>query len=146
MFAIHSKSTSSSLSSPTKPLSLFSKPAIKQIVTRKSPLINHTNYHRMRSRHSYTQKWIAPYWLQGTSLVASLQCRRSAFDPWFGKIPWRRAWQPTPVFLPGESPWTEEPGGYRPWGHKESDITKWLSTQAHIYYRTKQYLIFKIFP
>ena len=32
-------------------------------------------------------------------------------DPWVGKIPWRRAWQPTPVFLPGESPWTEEPGG-----------------------------------
>ena len=31
--------------------------------------------------------------------------------PWVGKIPWRRAWQPTPVFLPGESPCTEEPGG-----------------------------------
>ena len=30
---------------------------------------------------------------------------------WVGKIPWRRAWQPTPVFLPGESPWIEEPGG-----------------------------------
>ena len=30
---------------------------------------------------------------------------------WVGKIPWRRVWQPTPVFLPGESPWTEEPGG-----------------------------------
>ena len=29
--------------------------------------------------------------------------------PW--KIPWRRAWQPTQVFLPGESPWTEEAGG-----------------------------------
>ena len=28
-----------------------------------------------------------------------------------GKIPWSRAWQPTAVFLPGESPWTEEPGG-----------------------------------
>ena len=28
-----------------------------------------------------------------------------------GKIPWRRAWPPTPVFLPGEFPWTEEPGG-----------------------------------
>ena len=27
---------------------------------------------------------------------------------WVGKIPWRRAWQPTPVFLPRESPWTEE--------------------------------------
>ena len=36
---------------------------------------------------------------------------RPGFDPWVGKIPWRRAWQPIPVFLPGESPWTEEPGG-----------------------------------
>ena len=40
-----------------------------------------------------------------------LQCGRPGFDPWVGKIPWRRAWQPTPVFLLGESPWTEEPGG-----------------------------------
>ena len=40
-----------------------------------------------------------------------LQCRRPGFDSWIGKIPWRRAWQPTPVLLPGESPWTEEPGG-----------------------------------
>ena len=36
---------------------------------------------------------------------------RRGFDPWVGKIPWRGAWQPTPVCLPGESPWTEEPGG-----------------------------------
>jgi len=36
---------------------------------------------------------------------------RPGFDLCVGKIPWRRAWQPTPVFLPGESPWTEEPGG-----------------------------------
>ena len=34
--------------------------------------------------------------------------RRCEFDPWVRKIPWRRPWQPTPVFLPGESPWTEE--------------------------------------
>ena len=32
------------------------------------------------------------------------------FDPCIGKISWNRAWQPTPVFLPGESPWTKEPG------------------------------------
>ena len=44
-----------------------------------------------------------------TSLV--VLCRRPGFDPWVGKISSRRAWQPTPVFLPGESPWTEEPGG-----------------------------------
>ena len=36
--------------------------------------------------------------------------KRHRFDPWVRKIPWRQAWQPTPVFLPGESPWTEEPG------------------------------------
>ena len=39
-----------------------------------------------------------------------LQCRRAGFDPWVGKTPWRWVWQPTPVFLPGESPWREEPG------------------------------------
>ena len=35
---------------------------------------------------------------------------RCGFHPLIGKILWPRAWQPTPVFLPGESPWTEEPG------------------------------------
>ena len=34
-----------------------------------------------------------------------LQCGRPGFDTWIGKIPWRRAWQPAPVFLPGESLW-----------------------------------------
>ena len=36
--------------------------------------------------------------------------------PWVGKIPWRRAWRPTSVFLSGKSPWTEEPGGLQPGG------------------------------
>ena len=51
---------------------------------------------------------------------------------WVGKIPWRRAWQPTPVFLPGDSPWTEEPGGggYSPWGRMESDTTELLSSSS----------------
>ena len=41
------------------------------------------------------------------------QCRRRkrlSFNPWVGKIPWRKALQPTPAFLPGEYPWTEELG------------------------------------
>ena len=37
--------------------------------------------------------------------------RKPGFDSWVGKVPWRTAWQPTPVFLPGESPRTEDPGG-----------------------------------
>ena len=47
------------------------------------------------------------------------QCRRrerSRFDPWIGTIPWRRKWQPTPVFLTWQIPWTEEPGGLQSMG------------------------------
>ena len=49
---------------------------------------------------------------------------RLAFDPWVRKIPWRRKWQPTPIFLPGESHGQENLVGYSPWGHKESDMTE----------------------
>ena len=49
-------------------------------------------------------------------------------ETWVGKIPWRRKWHPTPVFLPGESPWTEEPGGLQSMGRKELDKTERLST------------------
>ena len=45
------------------------------------------------------------------------------FDPWVGKIPWRRKWQPTPGFLPGESHGQKSLARYRPWGHRESDTT-----------------------
>ena len=40
-----------------------------------------------------------------------LQYRILGFKPWVRKIPWRSEWLPSPVFLPEESPWTEEPGG-----------------------------------
>ena len=40
-----------------------------------------------------------------------LQCGKPGFNPWVGKIPWSRKWQPTLVFLPGEPPWIEKPGG-----------------------------------
>ena len=49
-----------------------------------------------------------PWWLRWQTIC--LQCGRPGFNPWVGKIPWRRTWQPTPVFLPGESPWAEKPG------------------------------------
>ena len=45
-----------------------------------------------------------------------LQCRRPRFDPWVGKMPRKRAWQRTPIFLPEESPRTEEPGGLQSTG------------------------------
>ena len=42
--------------------------------------------------------------------------RRHGFDPWVGKIPWRREWPPTPLFLPGESHGQRSLAGYSPWG------------------------------
>ena len=55
-----------------------------------------------------------------------LQCRRPGFHPWVRKILWRRAWQPTPVLLPGESHGQRRLVGYSPWGHKGSDTTEQL--------------------
>ena len=53
--------------------------------------------------------------------------QRPGFDPWVRKIPWRRKWQPTPVFLPGDSHGQRSLVGYSPWGHKESDKTEKLT-------------------
>ena len=50
------------------------------------------------------------------------QCRRCRFDPWVGKIPWRRKWQPSPV-LAWRIPWTEEPGGLQSTGSQGLDMT-----------------------
>ena len=52
--------------------------------------------------------------------------------PGWGKLHWRRAWQPTPVFLPGESHGQRSLAGYGPWGRKESDTTELLNTLASV--------------
>ena len=53
--------------------------------------------------------------------------RRPRFDPWVGKIPWRREWLPITVFLPGEFHGQRSLVGYSPWGLKELDMTEWLT-------------------
>ena len=53
------------------------------------------------------------------------------FDPCVRKFPWRREWQPTPAFLPGELHGQRSLTGYSPWGCKESDTTEGL-THTHI--------------
>ena len=56
-----------------------------------------------------------------------LQCRRPRLNPWVRKIPWRRKWQRTPIFLPGESHGWKSLAGYSPWSCKSrtrlSDFT-----------------------
>ena len=63
---------------------------------------------------------------------STCQCRRCRFDPWARKIPCRREWQPTPVFLPGEFHEQRSVVGCSLWGHKESDKTEELT---HTHYR-----------
>ena len=60
--------------------------------------------------------YVLPLWLRGKE--SACQCRRGRFNPWAGKISWRRKWQPTPVFLPGKSNGQRSLVGYSPWGHK----------------------------
>ena len=71
--------------------------------------------------------------ISGASLVAqrkdsACQCRRHRFNPWVGKISWRRKWQPTLIFLPGKSHGQRSLLGYSPWGRKQLDSTERLST------------------
>ena len=64
------------------------------------------------------------------SICHCRRCKRLGLDPWVRKIPWRRAWQPTPVFLPGESYQQRSLVGCRLWGRTESDTTE--ATQHNI--------------
>ena len=52
------------------------------------------------------------------TVESACQCRRHGFDPWVGKTPWRRKWQPTPVFLSGRSHGQRSLLSCSPWGHK----------------------------
>ena len=58
--------------------------------------------------------------------------KRCRLYPWIGKIPWRRKWQLTPVFLPGESPWTEELGRKQSVGSQRVRETERLSTHIRL--------------
>ena len=69
--------------------------------------------------------WLYPGGASGKEL--SCQCRRhkrTGFDPWVGKIPWGRVWQPTPVFLPGDFHRQRSLVGYGPQDRKESYTTE----------------------
>ena len=69
---------------------------------------------------------------------STCQSRRHGFDPWVGKVPWRRKWQPTPVLLPRKSHRQRGLVGYSPWGRKESDMAEELSTSHSNWCISKQ--------
>ena len=57
-------------------------------------------------------------------------------SPGIGKIPWRKKWHPTEIFLPGKSHGQRSLVGYSPWGHQESYITEWLSPMVSAKWKT----------
>ena len=80
-----------------------------------------------RQRLPLVRKWdFCPnhWWLRWQSVC--LQCGRPGFDPWVGKIPWRRKWQPTAVLLPGKFHGRRSLLSYSPWGPTELDMTEGL--------------------
>ena len=71
--------------------------------------------------------------------IQETQETQHGFDPWVGKITWRRQWQPTPVFLPGEFQGQRSLAGYSPWGGTESEVTERLThTQTHTHTHTPE--------
>ena len=68
--------------------------------------------------------WPVFYSLGGVSWLS--------FDLWVRKIPWKRKWKPTPVFLPGKSHGQRSLVGYSPWGRRESDTTEQLNHHHHL--------------
>ena len=74
-------------------------------------------------------KGALPWWLSGKE--STCQGKRFGFNHWVGKIPWRRDWQPTLVFLPGESCEQRTLVGYCPWDCEELDTTEGDENRVH---------------
>ena len=58
------------------------------------------------------------------NLPAMQEMQETQFNPLVKKIPWRRKWEPTPVFLPEKFHGQRSLASYGPWGHEESDTTE----------------------
>ena len=74
------------------------------------------------------QNWVCAYVYDKRIIYTHIH--NLSFSP-IGKIPWRRKWQSTPVFLSGKSHGWRCLAGYSPWGRKESDMTEWLHFHFH---------------
>ena len=94
--------------------------------------------HTGAGRPHFTLRWSNYTFLWGVGFSGGSEVKESTcnaggpgFSPWVMKIPWRRAWQFTPVCLPGVSHGQRSLAGYSPRGHKERDMTELLSTAQH---------------
>ena len=90
-----------------------------------------------------------PRWLSSKESAYKCKSHRSwRLHPWVRMIPWRRKWQPTPVFLPGKPHGQRSLAAYSPWGCKELDTTEWLSCDTRkvcVYIHTHTHTHTRIF-
>ena len=97
--------------------------------------VSHTSLRRCnffkKERKEKTYIHLYVYILNGKG--SACQYRRHGFHPWVEKIPWRRKWQPTPAFLPGESHGPRSLAGYSPWGHKRVRCCLVTKQEQNIY-------------
>ena len=103
----------------------FSSPIFKMILAQAHMSLQKKDCLRKVYMHTSTYLTRLPRWLSGKE--SACQCKRSRFNPWVGKIPQRRKWQPTPVFLPGKSHGQRNLVGYSLWDCKELDMTERLN-------------------
>ena len=75
-----------------------------------------------------------PQWLSGRVSLHCRRHRRGKLSPWVRNIPWKRNWQPTPVFLSGKSQGQRSLMGYSPWGQRESNTTEHTCNHAFVVY------------
>ena len=93
----------------------------------------------------FGQVWLLMWCSAKESACQYRRHKKCRFYPWVGKIPWRRKWQPPPVFLPGKSHRQRSLAGCSPWGLKELETTEWLSTHMLDRFTRVGYTFF-IFP
>ena len=139
----------SKLSQTAKSLSLGSLQSIKQnallddstlLIFTYPVLCDWLDFKNLTLYHSYLF-CIIRYFQCGLLSSKESACQfkrlwRHRFYPWVRKISWRKAWQPTPVFLPGESHGQRSLAEYSPWGCKELDTTEAHGTQRSAFWNS----------
>ena len=95
----------------------------------KSPAKHWNLRHLVTPWHLFHTRRLLLYWKWHSLVAQTIKNPPAVWKTRFGEIPWRRAWQPTLVFLPGEFPWTEELGVYRPGSQRV--VCKWVTKHTH---------------
>ena len=98
---------------------------------------NHSLGQLRRSGLSLTLEGFVDVASHKESTCQCRRCKRWEFNSWVRKIPWRREWLPTPVFLPGEFHGQRSPVDYSPWSCKESDMSEQMNTHTQTYTDTQ---------